>query len=373
MKLWKKPWTRVMIQIFLVITMSLAISFIIHEADKGLVSANGNFVSTCLESKNGEICQEFPKNTCDSLCNGSCIQNSRDNVIECKLGTCYNPIEGDCLTNSPKKYCEDFGGEWNDDVLGNIPECRLGCCLTGEQAYFVTEQRCRRIRETTGVLTEFKPEISNELSCWIQARTQLEGACILGGEQGTCRFVTQLKCAQLRGDFYENFLCSHPDIESGCEKQEKTDCIEGLDEVYWVDSCGNRENIYEGSSQSQKDHSWNNGLVLLKEDACELTSSNIDVCGNCDLLAGSTICGEKTSSEKMKELLTFIIQSIVNSPQKVKIEQEEAGEETKFTITASKEDLGIIIGQQGKTIKAIKTLLNLQAQGKRFSLEVLEA
>lgn len=75
----------------------------------------------------------------------------------------------------------------------------------------------------------------------------------------------------------------------------------------------------------------------------------------------------------MKELLTFIIQSIVNSPKKVKISQEEADGEIKLTIKAPKEDIGIIIGQQGKTIKAIKSLLGIQAQGKRFSLEVSEA
>ena len=298
MKLWKKPWARVMIQIFLVVTMSLAFSFILHEADNGLVSANGNYVSTCLESNNGEICQEFPSDTCDSQCNGTCIQNSRDNVIECKLGNCYDPVEGKCLSNSPKNQCESFGGEWSEDSFGNIPECELGCCLTGEQAYFVTEQNCKRIRETTGVLTDFKPEIYNELLCWQESNSQLEGACMLGE---TCRFVTQLKCGQLGGDFYENFLCSHPDFESECEKQSKASCIEGLDGIYWVDSCGNRENIYEGSSESQKEHSWNDGKVLPLLDACELTDSNRDVCGNCDLLVGSTVCGEKTFSEKLKD------------------------------------------------------------------------
>lgn len=293
---WKKHYVKVMIQIFLVVTMSVAFSFLVHEADKGLVSAS-DFVSTCLESNNGEICQEFPRDSCDSQCAESCISNSRDNVAECELGTCYNPVEGDCLTNSPKKYCEDFGGQWNDDEMGNIPECQLGCCLTGEQAYFSTEQKCRRIKETTGILTEFKPEINNELSCWATARTQTEGACILG--EGVCRFVTQTKCSQLRGDFYDGFLCSHPDLETGCEKQISASCIEGEDEVYWIDSCGNKENIYEGSLQNEKDRSWNNGRVLSKADSCELTEDSFGKCGNCNLLGDSTVCGEKTFSEKL--------------------------------------------------------------------------
>jgi len=300
--IWKKPYLRVMIQIFLVVTMSIAFSFIVHEADKTMVSAQTeNLVGTCLETNQGEICQEFSSNTCDANCKTLCIPNSRDNVAECELGTCFNPIEGDCLINSPKKTCEDFVGQWNNDELGNIPECQPGCCLTGEQAYFITEQKCRRIQETSGVLTEFKPEVGDEASCWTLARTRTEGACIIGTGEGACRFVTETKCNQLQGEFYESFLCSHPDFESGCEKQKTTSCIEGKDEIYWIDSCGNRENIYEGSSESQKEHSWNNGKILLKKDTCQLTSSNKDTCGNCDIIISSTKCGEKTFGERLSD------------------------------------------------------------------------
>ncbi len=303
MMFWKKPYARVMIQIFLVVSMSIAFSFIVNEGEKNLVSAAevGDFISTCIESNEGTICQEFLKEDCNSNCKESCIENSRDNVPECELGTCYNPVEGDCLPNSPKKSCEDFGGEWNEDVVGNLPECELGCCLTGEQASFITEQGCRRIRETTGILTQFKPEINDELSCWQEARAQKKGACILREGEGVCRLLTQRRCSQLNGDFFEDFLCSHPDLETDCEKQISTNCIEGEDEIYWIDSCGNRENIYEGSSSSQKDHSWNEGKILLKSDACFLTDSNSDVCGNCNLLGGSTICGDKTFSERLKD------------------------------------------------------------------------
>jgi hypothetical protein len=293
--IWKKPYVRVMIQIILVMTISFTFSFIIHEADKGLVSASENFISTCLKSNNGEICQEFPAETCDELCNGTCVKNSRENVAECRLGTCYNPIEGDCLTNSPKKSCEDFGGNWS---LKNIPECELGCCLTAEQSYFITEQKCKRIQETTGVLTDFKPEINNEFLCWAETRTQAQGACVLNEN---CKFATKLKCSELNGEFYENYLCSNPDLETNCEKQITTSCVEGLDEVYWIDSCGNKENIYEGSSLSQKEHSWNNGKVLLKSESCVLNKANSDTCGNCNLLLNSYVCGNKTFTEKLKD------------------------------------------------------------------------
>ncbi len=75
----------------------------------------------------------------------------------------------------------------------------------------------------------------------------------------------------------------------------------------------------------------------------------------------------------MKELLSFIVKSIVKSPDQIKVSKDDANGVINFIITAPKDEIGIIIGQQGKTIKAIKTLLALRAKGNRFSIEVLEA
>lgn len=74
----------------------------------------------------------------------------------------------------------------------------------------------------------------------------------------------------------------------------------------------------------------------------------------------------------MKELLSFIIKSIVKTPEKVSISEEEAEGLVKFTISLPKEDIGMVIGRQGKTIKAIKTLLSIQAKGRPFSIEIVE-
>ncbi|MBU2592892.1 MAG: KH domain-containing protein [Patescibacteria group bacterium] len=74
----------------------------------------------------------------------------------------------------------------------------------------------------------------------------------------------------------------------------------------------------------------------------------------------------------MKELLEFIIKSIVGSPEKVSI-TEEASEITSFIIKVPQEEIGLVIGQQGKVIKAIKSLLLVLSKGERFALEVQEA
>jgi len=78
--------------------------------------------------------------------------------------------------------------------------------------------------------------------------------------------------------------------------------------------------------------------------------------------------------DRLKELVTFIAQSLVDSPEKVEV-REIAGEQTAvLELKVAQEDLGKIIGKQGKTAKAIRTILGAAAakMRKRAVLEILE-
>jgi len=78
--------------------------------------------------------------------------------------------------------------------------------------------------------------------------------------------------------------------------------------------------------------------------------------------------------DRLKELVTFIAQSLVDSPEKVEV-REIAGEQTAvLELKVAQEDLGKIIGKQGKTAKAIRTILGAAAAKtrKRAVLEILE-
>jgi len=95
-------------------------------------------------------------------------------------------------------------------------------------------------------------------------------------------------------DFNQGILCSHPDLEDSginCIKESSTGCIEGRDEIYWFDSCGNRENIY-GTSYD--------GTIKNKEESCSPSFPNIDsrTCGNCDRISteGGSVCSETSST-----------------------------------------------------------------------------
>ena len=78
--------------------------------------------------------------------------------------------------------------------------------------------------------------------------------------------------------------------------------------------------------------------------------------------------------EKLTELVAFIAKSLVDNPDQVEV-REVAGEQTAvLELKVAQEDLGKIIGKQGKTAKAIRTILSASAakMRRRAVLEILE-
>ncbi len=63
----------------------------------------------------------------------------------------------------------------------------------------------------------------------------------------------------------------------------------------------------------------------------------------------------------MKKALSYIVSAIVDDPKQVKITEEEADGVINFTVTVAKEDMGKIIGKNGKVIKAIRNVVKIPA------------
>ena len=76
----------------------------------------------------------------------------------------------------------------------------------------------------------------------------------------------------------------------------------------------------------------------------------------------------------MKELLTYIVQSLVEIPGEVSVTEREAGGETVFEVRVAPGDMGKVIGRQGRVVKEIRTLMKAVAQreGKKVSVEILD-
>ena len=65
------------------------------------------------------------------------------------------------------------------------------------------------------------------------------------------------------------------------------------------------------------------------------------------------------TEEMDQEFLDFIVKSVVDNPEEVKIERTIDERGVLLTLTVSPQDMGMIIGRQGSTAKAIRTLLRV--------------
>ena len=76
----------------------------------------------------------------------------------------------------------------------------------------------------------------------------------------------------------------------------------------------------------------------------------------------------------MKGLIFTMAQALVDKPDEVEIKEVVGDKTTILELTVAKDDLGKIIGKQGKTARAMRTILNATATklGKRAVLEIIE-
>lgn len=74
----------------------------------------------------------------------------------------------------------------------------------------------------------------------------------------------------------------------------------------------------------------------------------------------------------MKELIEYIAKSIVDSPDDVEVTEEEDGDQIVFHLKVAEEDMGRVIGKQGRIANAMRTLLKVAAirRGERAILEI---
>lgn len=68
----------------------------------------------------------------------------------------------------------------------------------------------------------------------------------------------------------------------------------------------------------------------------------------------------------MRSFLEFAVKGLVDHPEEVEISERETAEAIEVTIKVSKEDLGKVIGKNGRVIKAIRTVVrNIYGSSKK--------
>jgi len=309
MKIKKRNLILIVLALFFSLALMINFGFVSAQTATGSTgigsAASVSSVSYCCErTTDGAFCQNAPLSQCDSSYKST--PTACESTSFCQKGTCYDSDEGLCMENVPEEACKQANGQWSGGAPDEIPQCSLGCCVIGQEAAFTTLQRCKKLTADFGLITDWRNDIGDEVSCIALATAEEVGACVYESEfVTTCKFGTRSECdsSKINGltnsssvTFYDNYLCTNPEFNTNCEKTTQTICLDDKQAVYFVDSCGNPANIYDASRINDEQY-WTD--VIPREDACNAGGENANSisCGNCNYLEGS-FCGEASGSVK---------------------------------------------------------------------------
>ena len=76
----------------------------------------------------------------------------------------------------------------------------------------------------------------------------------------------------------------------------------------------------------------------------------------------------------MLELIKFVVNEFAEKPELAEFDVEENGNEVAVTVTLDPDDMGKVIGRQGKIAKALRTLVRQGSlkENKKYSIEIKE-
>jgi predicted RNA-binding protein YlqC (UPF0109 family) len=76
----------------------------------------------------------------------------------------------------------------------------------------------------------------------------------------------------------------------------------------------------------------------------------------------------------MKDLINYIAQALVDHPEQVSVNEVQGDQTSVLELKVAKEDIGKVIGKQGRTARAMRTILSAASAKikKRFVLEIVE-
>lgn len=76
----------------------------------------------------------------------------------------------------------------------------------------------------------------------------------------------------------------------------------------------------------------------------------------------------------MEELIEYVAKSLVDQPDEVQIRTRERDQQTVLELEVAPADLGKVIGRQGRTARALRTLLNAAGQKsrRRYALDIVD-
>lgn len=77
---------------------------------------------------------------------------------------------------------------------------------------------------------------------------------------------------------------------------------------------------------------------------------------------------------ELKELLEYLAKALVDNPEEVRVEETETDTTVVLELTVAKDDIGKVIGKQGRIARALRTIVKASAvkNGKRAIVEIVD-
>jgi predicted RNA-binding protein YlqC (UPF0109 family) len=78
--------------------------------------------------------------------------------------------------------------------------------------------------------------------------------------------------------------------------------------------------------------------------------------------------------EQMEELVRFIAKNLVDTPDEVTVESREDGDTIVISLSVAPDDMGKVIGRQGRIAKAIRTVVKAASvrEDKKYMVDIVE-
>jgi len=262
--------------IFIALVILLGV-FVSQEIN--LVSAEAT--GCCEVDLNGVQCSTTTETNCAQDSNFA--ENTQCEATSfCQSGCCYDDDSGIYDKNVLQSSCTL---DWDPDPSCNLPGADNGCCVLGSSTIYETQGQCAVDTTQRGYEEiDWRTDL-DEQQCVTLSQSQDEGACVLS--EGNCKLTTGQDCIDIGGQFSVGNLCTATSLNTLCEKTTQTKCIDGEYGVYFVDSCGNKANIYD-SNKAEIQSYWEK--IIEPENSCGASAtdgnSNSKDCGNCNIFQG---------------------------------------------------------------------------------------
>ncbi len=252
--------TKAIFEIFLIITAILFIGSLSSSNAKAQETGSEQSQACCEKTKSGESCVYTDSSSCNS--NFRTASKECSETVFCETGCCANS-DGTCGNSASKSTCESKGGSFISEVsCSTIPLCNKGCCTVGNNYFLATKQQCvERGKLFPNLKTNFDSSVTDEFNCVRKSTGSEKGCCVQSdacvyterdsclGSDSTVSASSSSATASTTQDASSNIAEEGTLFESGkfcskisicsCKAKDHKECFDG--DVYWFDSCGNRE------------------------------------------------------------------------------------------------------------------------------------